>query len=220
VEANEDKREGKDIEHAVSVVLRSDDIKSLAVDYAELGIDRMLAEGIARDIPFIGSLVGVAKIGVTIHGRLFAKKLFQMLGPLAAIDTSARVEMIDRLENDPKYGRKVGEHLIELIDRIEAHRKPPMISAVFLAYQKNEIDADMLNRLTHAVERIPVFDIGALRPLLSKSRLVDENDPISSLQNLLYAGVVKTNGVWDGDKYSVNEVGEAFLRLNLDRLQP
>jgi hypothetical protein len=219
VETNENENEKKDIEHAVSAVLRSDDAKALAIDYAELGIDALFAEGIARDLPLISTFVGVAKIGVTIQDRLFAKKLFKMLGPLATIDTAERVDMIDRLERDPKYGRKVGEHLVELIDRVEAYRKPPMISAVFLAYQKNEIDADMLNRLTHAVERIPVFDIDALRPLLAESKLADENEPVSSLQNLLYAGLVKISSVWDGDKYSVNEVGETFLRLNLDQIK-
>lgn len=54
---------------AVTSPLTSDDAKSIAQEYAELGIDRSLEDGIAREIPIVNTLVGVARIGGTRSGR-------------------------------------------------------------------------------------------------------------------------------------------------------
>jgi hypothetical protein len=54
----------KSSESAVTAILASDDTKALVADYTELGIDALLEDGIAKNIPIIGTIVGIAKVGV------------------------------------------------------------------------------------------------------------------------------------------------------------
>jgi hypothetical protein len=113
--------------------LRSDEVVSIASDAAELGIDAALAEGLLRDVPVVSTLVSLAKVGLTVRDRLFVRKLLKFLCELKAIPSEERQRMVEKLEADPGYGRNAGEHLIEILDRLDAHRKPEMTARVFAA---------------------------------------------------------------------------------------
>ena len=75
---------------AVQAAVASQDAKDLATEYAEVGLDTFLDAGIARDIPLVGTLVGLAKIGMTVHDRLFAKKILDLLTGLADLAVEER----------------------------------------------------------------------------------------------------------------------------------
>jgi len=74
---------------AVQAAVASQDAKDLATEYAEVGLDTFLDAGIARDIPLVGTLVGL-KIGMTVHDRLFAKKILDLLTGLADLAVEER----------------------------------------------------------------------------------------------------------------------------------
>jgi hypothetical protein len=203
---------------AVQAAVASQDAKDLATEYAEVGLDTFLDAGIARDIPLVGTLVGLAKIGMTVHDRLFAKKILDLLTGLADLAVEERQALIARLEGDPKYGRKVGEHLVDLIDRIESHRKPAMVARVFKAYLRGEVDADMLHRLCGAVERVPGYEIPRLRPFCEAAPQ-ERDAPIVTLQSFQAAGLLNAASGWGALVYEPNEVTAAFLGLGLDRTE-
>jgi hypothetical protein len=114
--------------------LRSDEAVSIASDAAELGIDAALAEGLLKDVPIVSTLVSLAKFGLTVRDRLFVRKLLKFLRGLRDIPSEERKRIAEKLEADPDYGRNAGEHLIEILERLDAYRKPEMTSRVFAAY--------------------------------------------------------------------------------------
>jgi hypothetical protein len=203
---------------AVQAAVASPDAKDLAIEYAEVGLDAFLDAGIVRDIPFVGTFVGIARIGITVHDRLFTKKILDLLTGLADLAVEERQELIARLENDPKYGRRVGEHLVDLIDRVESHRKPAMVARVFKAYLRGEVDADMLHRLCGAVERVPSYEIPRLRPFC-EAPPPERDAPSVTLQSLQAAGLLNAASGWGALVYEPNEVSAAFLMLELDRTE-
>jgi hypothetical protein len=69
---------------------------------------------------------------------------------LADLSKWQRDDMVSRIEADPEYGRRVGSHVIELLDHVDSHRKPMMLATVFAAYAIGEIDVHVLNRLNAA----------------------------------------------------------------------
>ncbi len=129
---------------------------------------------------------------MTVHDRLFAKKILDLLTGLADLAVEERQELIARLEGDPKYGRKVGEHLVDLIDRIESHRKPAMVARVFKAYLRGEF-----------CEAAPQ----------------ERDAPIVTLQSFQAAGLLNAASGWGALVYEPNEVTAAFLGLGLDRTE-
>jgi hypothetical protein len=203
-------------ESALALVLSSDKLQDLAAEYAELGVDALMESGIARDIALVGSIVSIARIGGAVRDRLFAKKLLEFLNPLSEMSADERRGICAKLDADPDYGRQVGEHLIEILDRIETHRKPRMLARVFRAYGDGEIDATMFHQLVHAIEHLPAFAISELR------RFSHTNPPHFGAETVLQlyfgmAGLAVPQSSFDGNTYDPTPVAEAFLRLELDR---
>jgi hypothetical protein len=89
-----------------------------------------MKDGLARDVPLVNTLVTAIRISAAVRDRIFMKKLLDFLGPLANTPVAERLAMVKKLEADPAFGRRVGEHLMELIDRIESHRKPRMLARI------------------------------------------------------------------------------------------
>jgi hypothetical protein len=140
--------------------------------------------------------------------------------------------MIRRLADDVPYSESVGEHLIQLLDRLSSRRKAVMVAAVFAAFAQNQIDRPMLYRLCHAIELVQLIDLPVARNLVEEGRYLmgDSPDAIShnkgrsfqpgaaSLQSLSAAGLVLGGSAWGGMSYDLTDVGEAFtqqLRLDL-----
>jgi len=46
----------------------------VASDLLEVGLDQLLEEGVFKDIPIVGSAIGLVKAGRTIRDQLFEKK--------------------------------------------------------------------------------------------------------------------------------------------------
>jgi hypothetical protein len=203
------------IESALALVLSSTDLRGLVAEYAELGLDALLESGVARDIPFVSTAVGLARVGVAMRDRLFMKKILDFLGPMSAMRADERRAMIEKLEQDSNYGRKVGEHLTELIDKIETHKKPRMLARVLRAHGAGEIDTMMLHQLFHAVEHLPAFAIPAVRKFREGPR-VSGNDVTTQLY-LGMAGLAVPQSSFDALTYDPTPIAEAFLRLDLDR---
>ena len=203
---------------AVVEMLSSGEVRDLVKEYAEIGIDAALSDGPLKDIPVIGTIIGLAKVGISISDRILIRKIIKFLGPLSDMSDKMRQEMIQKLEADAAYGRKVGEHLIEILERLEAHRKPQMIASGFKAYAQGEIDALLLHRLNYAIDRIPSYEISEVRRIHEMPREERLEANVATLQALLNAGLVNVISGYGALVYEPNDLCEIFLGLNLDRV--
>lgn len=215
---SEPSADSESLSEAIVSTIVDADLPALAGEYLEAGIDALLSEGVLRDIPFIGTVVAVGKATVTIRDRLFVRKLLQFLGGLNSVPAEARREMIEKLRNDPDYARNLGEHLIELLDRLDGHRKPEMVAKVFEAYIAEEIDGRTLNRLLMAIERLPWFEIDSVRTIHEQSQqgdgVLEATD--ATFQALEGAGLMMAVSAFGGMNYRVTDLCETFVRLELD----
>jgi hypothetical protein len=100
----------------------------------------VLSEGVLRDIPFVGTITALGKLGASINDRIFTKKIVRFLISLAAISEQDRLALIEKLNEEDEFRNKVGERVIEILDRIDSQRKPEMVASVFKAYAEELID--------------------------------------------------------------------------------
>lgn len=204
--------------------LKSDDAVSIAANASELAIDAVLEDGILKDIPVFGTLVSLAKVGFSIRDRIFISKLVKFLSGLDELSADERKSMAEKLDADPAYGRNTGEHLIEILERIDAHRKPFMIAKVFSAYVKGTIDANMLNRLNLAIDQIPFYEIDNVRKVRDQYLKLKEDNPeaglhsenLPSLQALERTGLLSAVSGWGALVYLPTDLCGVFLSLALD----
>ena len=217
---NELQREGS-LEAAVSGALTAPGLDDLAAEYAELGLDGFMDDSIVAELPVAKTILSVVRVGVGIRNRLFARKLLDFLSGFRGVSEWERRDMVSRIEADPGYGRRVGEHLTELLERIETIKKPRMVATIFRAYAENSIDVNMLHRLNHCVERIPVYAIAEVRhfatrkteKLGSQSRIVGT----ARVMDFVNAGLVDIGSAIGGLTYVPNDVCQEFVSLDLDK---
>jgi hypothetical protein len=197
-------------------------LKDLVADYADRTIDVVLSADVLREIPVVKTVLAGANAIRSIRDEILLRKLGDMLTALADVPQEDRRRMIDRLESDPHYARRLGEHLVELADRIESRRKPRMIGLALAAFARGQIDRLALARLVGAIERLPVVDLDTPRRFVETTNNLAERDRIhpESIQALVGAGLtsVQVLAPLGGARviYNPNATCLKFVELNLD----
>ena len=202
---------------AISEIVKSSSLGDLACEYLEVGIDSVTENEPLQELPGISTVRAVFSVRSSISDKLLARKIESFLREFRNVTDAERTRMIERLESDPDYGRRAGTHLVEILDRIDGHRKPEMLARVFAAYAREQIDLILLQRLTHAIERIPDFEIKHVRKYLEAGRT--PNPPVDTLtvESFISAGLSIALPAYDGNVYDPTIVCEKFVALELDR---
>jgi hypothetical protein len=138
----------------------------LREEYAQALVSALTSSKVLKSVPVVKTLAALVTAVTSVTDKLLIRKLGLFPGQLADVSAHDRQAMVDKLRTDRNYGEHVGEHMIELLDRVEGRRKPAMIGAAFAAFANHEIDSYMLSRLNCAIERLPVLDIEVARSLL------------------------------------------------------
>lgn len=201
----------------IANVIRSDDVVQISKEALEIGIDAALDSGILKEVPIVSTVVGLFNVGGTIRNQLLTSKVISFLNKLSELSKEERSELVDKLNEDGKFAGRVGDALIEILDRMESERKPGIAAKCFAAYARGQIDYMQLRRLLVAIERIPSFDIAALRAFsglpIEERAAADQHFLIS----LVNAGLAQNNGGWDGGVIVPTGLCDLFLQLDLDR---
>jgi len=140
-------------------VIKDSELPSLAKDYAELAIDGVMDDGVLKDIPLLGTVIGVMKFGNSINRHLSVKKLYKFLFELHKIPEEKRIKKIDQINSSKKYQSTVGEQTFELLDKIESDGKPEIIGKLFKAVIEEKIDYLTYLRVAHIVKNIFFYDL-------------------------------------------------------------
>ena len=196
-------------------------------EYAKMAVEALASDEVLSHIPVIKTVRGVAKVVISVRDTILLRKLQNYLYGFSRVSAEERREMIARLRSEPDYGDRIGERIIELLDRVESDRKPSMIAAAFAAFANKEIDLKTLRRLNGAIERLPTNEIPTARQIGDKPYFLNLSSPdqqqgnidSESLQALANAGMILAVPVFDGISFFPNETAKTFVRLNLDRCQ-
>ncbi len=147
----------------VSAVVDSNSL-ALAKDLGEVALDAVLEDGILRDIPIIGSVAKIGSITGCIRERLFAKKVVMFLTAVSNVEEKERLEWERKLENDPHFRVKVGEHLLLILDKTDHFDKATILGKLFAAVIEKRTNYYMFQRFATAINQISFYD---LRELIS-----------------------------------------------------
>jgi hypothetical protein len=132
---------------------------SVVGDIGEVIIDAAMDDGIFKDIPVIGAIVGAGKCIKNVSDVLFTKKLIAFLFELRDTDVHEREKAIAKWESDEKYRIRVGEVLLNMINRCDDTQKAKWLSQLFheLVLKRNETELFM--RAEKVLSSLSVTDI-------------------------------------------------------------
>lgn len=162
-----------------------------------------------KDLPYIGSLFKLGKVGVNLMDWGFVRKLGKYLKESADIDENKKNKFINGL-SDKDYHR-ISEYMTHLLYTAEEDGKAVLMGKIYKARLKDEIDDDMMLRLCSIVNKAFLSDLGEL----SKYVTVSEESSIAA-NNFVTLGLIDSyiGGTWvDSPTYELNEVGKILYRI-------
>ena len=134
---------------------------SVLGDLGEVAIDAVMDDGILRDVPILSTVVGLGKCFRNVSDVLFAKKLIVFLYGLKDADVQQREEAISKWESDAKYRIRVGEILLNMINRCDDTQKAQWLSKLFYEMVLKRGWGDMFMRAEKVLSSLSVMDMCA-----------------------------------------------------------
>lgn len=144
-------------------VLKDSDLYSLSKDFAEVAVDGIMDDGVLKDLPLVGGIIGVLKFGNSINKHFLAKKIHKFLFQLHNIPHEKRIKKIDEINKSKKYQSSVGEMIFELLERIESDRKPEIMGKMLAAVIEEKIDFKDYLKCAHIVKNFFYYDLVTLK---------------------------------------------------------
>lgn len=132
---------------------------SVVGDIGEVIIDAAMDDGIFKDIPVIGAIVGAGKCIKNVSDVLFTKKIIAFLFELRDTNVHEREKAIAKWESDAKYRIRVGEVLLNMINRCDDTQKAKWLSQLFLELVLKRNETELFMRAEKVLSSLSVTDI-------------------------------------------------------------
>lgn len=136
-----------------------ENLSSLGADIAEVGLDTLLKNGFLKDLPVVGIIFKSLHAAKNIHDRMFIAKVARFMLSLKDVSEKDRERFKERLMQDPKFKKKVGETLCLVLERLDDVDKPEILARVFKAYLADKIGFSDFRRLASAIDIAFIDDL-------------------------------------------------------------
>lgn len=148
---------GNNLSDSLSITIKESNLQNVTTDLVKVAFDSILEDSVLKDLPIVGSIIGVAKAAVSINDKLFLKKVIYFLSAID-VDPIERSKIITKIENSEKYKIKVGEKLLYIIDKSEDHISANYIAQLFNAFLKKKVRYSDFLRGSKIIENVFIED--------------------------------------------------------------
>jgi len=142
--------------------LRGSKIPEVLRDVAEMGIDAALQEGVIREIPILKWITGLHSALVAVRDYFLLKKVIRFLNDLNELPQAEREDLITRIDEDDDFADRIAESLIQYLDRYDHIDNAGLLTKVFCAYGKGQIDGNEFMRLAASIDQAYMRDLELL----------------------------------------------------------
>ena len=203
----------KKLSNSLEQTLKDSDLQSVTVDLAETLSDTLLSDGLLKDIPIIGTIVGLTKAAINLNDRLLIKKLIYFISELNDIDPKRREKLISEIDDSETQRIKVGEKLLYIIDKSDDHYTAKYIAVLFKAFLNEEINYSQFLRCSTIVQKLLIQDLEQFidtDTAVIETKITQYDKGISDFQNsLITSGICATEtervSVRDQDDYKMSD---------------
>lgn len=170
----------------------TEEVADCVGEFAELGLDSIMEEGLLKDIPFISTAISIYRIGNTIHDRQYVKKLAIFIDEInksVADETRLKVYR-EKFHNNDKFRCKELEFVMVLIDRYIGLEKPRMFAKLYLAYLDKKITWILFSEYAEILDRLLSSDIECLFLFMCRGGVTTVDDKDVSVESVLRLSAV------------------------------
>lgn len=204
------------------------EMSGISAEYAELGLDALLEDGLLKDIPIVSTAVSIYRIGKSFRERHHMAKLITFLDGVnkGICNEDKRQEYRDKFYSNEDFRNKEIEYILVLIDRYINLDKPRMLAKLYLAYLDEKINWARFLEFSEILDRLLPSDLDCLFEFMCHGG-VDFGKTkieIASVLRLLAVGFVKQGtpelnaliGAIDPNDsmdYLITNYGREFVRI-------
>ena len=136
------------------------EISDLVGQYAEIGLDAMIEDGIFRDIPIVSTFAAIYRLGNNIRDKHAAVKLVAFLNEFSKgiLDEEKRKEYQAKFASNEKFRNQELSYIMILIDRYISLEKPEMLAKLYLAYLDGIIVWEEFTMYAEVIDRFLLLD--------------------------------------------------------------
>lgn len=129
-------------------------------DFAELGLDAVMEDGILKDVPLVSTAVALYKIGSSIKERHNLKKLHIFMNEInkGVANKEKLEEYKQKFHSNDKFRNQEIEYLLVLLERYISYDKPQMLAKLYLAYLDNKISFEEMKMYAEVIDRFLGMD--------------------------------------------------------------
>lgn len=142
----------------------TEEVSGITGEYAELGLDALVEDGIYKDIPLVSTAVSVYRIGKSIRERHHIAKLISFMNEInkGVADEEKRQKYREKFTSNEKFRNHELEYILILIDRYIGFDKPQMLAKLYLAYLDGEIIWEEFIMYAEVIDRFLLLDCRTL----------------------------------------------------------
>ena len=152
----------KELSNSLVETISNSDLTIIGKDIIEIGVDKILSEGLLKEIPVINIATGFWKTGIAIRDFRFVSKLLYFLNESSKLSIKQRAKLIEKLE-DNNYQAEAGEKLISIIDNLETKSKAKILGKTICLFGNEVITKEEFWRITFVIEKLPLVDFYAIK---------------------------------------------------------
>ena len=199
-----------------------------SIDLAEIGIDSILDNPIVESIPFVKTVVGIAKTAQNIVERNLVKQTINFLNGYNSGEISEEKINAYRLKITTDHDKAEEElgRIIVILNKTVESEKSIILGRLFRGYIMGYINWADFCDLTYAIDSLFISDI----PILLKTKGSGLEDPESDISyridRLAALGLVKTGTGTADDSVgelrfftyaTITAFGELFVKYGLEK---
>lgn len=163
----------------------------------------------SQDIPILGPILKLGKLGLNYLDFLFIKKLGMFLEQSESVSEEERQKFLDKL--NPNDNKRISSFLLHLLYTSEEDEKAKIMGMIYRARLLNEIDNDMMLRLCSIVSKSFLPDLKKLPYYTEKNHegSIEANNFINlGLIDNSVAGIFVNEPFWQ-----LNDIGNQLYEI-------
>lgn len=173
----------------------------IVAEYAEIGIDVLLDNEVLKEIPVVGTLSSLCKVGYNVHERNLIKQTLAFITEFnsGSISKEKLDEHREKLEANPKETEKeLGRILIILGEQVEQIQSQ-VLGSFYAAYIKGAISWEKFCELSEANRRMFISDYQILFEAAINNGLKIQSRELYQADRLISLGLLQNQNRLGGD---------------------
>lgn len=191
-------------------------------DISEILIDQGL-DGLAKDIPVVGTFVNLYKSTQSIRHQIEIKKLTNFFMGFIDFSDEEKVKINSLFDGDLKKQRTLADDILLALDRQDSLEKPLFLFKFFKSFVNGNIDLLTFTRLKQALEKFNLGLAEHLRVFYGEqlgitSTFQGQSEEIwheLSLAGLATVSLNASGTIGGSANYVRNSIGTAFVEIGL-----